>query len=140
MSPISKFVMAAAKHTVKGAAVTLSSTVVACGFACLIEKGGHRLVYKYFPEKYATVEYANGLTQDQLDAVRVFKQEIATVQQDEQAATPTGVVAKEEIENKNDGTFMMNRFWNDMPSTKEIVEETIFVIPRQEIIACSMTG
>jgi hypothetical protein len=59
------------KMTVKGAAVTLTSTVASCTLACYIEIGAHRVVYHYFPYKYANVKYANGLTQEQLDAVRI---------------------------------------------------------------------
>lgn len=57
--------------TVKGAAVTFTSTFASCTLACYIEIGAHRVVYHYFPHKYANVEQANGLTQEQLDAVRV---------------------------------------------------------------------
>jgi hypothetical protein len=60
----------AAHFTIRGAAITFGSTLVSCGAACYIERGAHRLIYHYCPEKYANVEWANGLTQDQLDAVR----------------------------------------------------------------------
>ena len=51
----------------------MTSTCVSCYLACQIEVGAHRLVYKFFPEKYANVNYANGLTQEQLDAARNVK-------------------------------------------------------------------
>jgi len=39
--------------------------------ACYIEMGAHRAVYRFFPHKYANVTNANGLSQEQLDAVRI---------------------------------------------------------------------
>jgi hypothetical protein len=54
-------------------AVMLSSTVASCTLACYIEIGAHRMVYHCFPHIYANVDYANGLTQEQLDAVRIYK-------------------------------------------------------------------
>lgn len=70
MAPWSHFLKQAATSTVKGSAVTLGSTVFSCVVACYIEVGAHRLVYLLFPHKYAHVEYANGLSQEQLDAVK----------------------------------------------------------------------
>jgi hypothetical protein len=61
------------KTSAKGAAITLTSTVASCFLACYIEIGAHRLVYYYFPHKYANVEHASGITQEQLDAVRIYK-------------------------------------------------------------------
>jgi hypothetical protein len=66
MTPWSQFL----KQTVKGSAVTLGSTGLACVLACYIEVGAHRLVYLCFPHKYAHIEHANGLTREQLDAVK----------------------------------------------------------------------
>ena len=75
MSKIAGILKNAAATTAKGAAITLTSTVVSCALACYIEIGAHRLVYHYFPHKYANVEHANGLTQEQLDAVRIYRQQ-----------------------------------------------------------------
>mmetsp|Transcript_13279 Transcript_13279/g.32417 ORF Transcript_13279/g.32417 Transcript_13279/m.32417 type:complete len:210 (-) Transcript_13279:629-1258(-) len=76
----------AANFTVRGATITFGSTLLSCYAACCIEQGSHRLLYKYFPHKYAQVEWANGLTQEQLDAVRVVptQQPLPVVQQQHQ--------------------------------------------------------
>ncbi|GAX26129.1 hypothetical protein FisN_18Hu245 [Fistulifera solaris] len=60
----------AASVMANGAFCTFSSTIISCGLACEVEKCGHRLVYWYSPQKYATVEQAYGLTEEQLLAVR----------------------------------------------------------------------
>ena len=77
MTPMQEFLKRAALTTSKGAAITLGSTVVSCLLACYIEAGAHRLVYRYFPHKYANVDQAYGLTQEQLDAVRIYRKDNA---------------------------------------------------------------
>jgi hypothetical protein len=85
MSPIRASLFSAlhraAAFTIRGAAITLGSTLVSCAAACYIERGAHRLVYHYFPHKYANVEWANGLTQEQLDAVRIYNRQPQLQQQ-----------------------------------------------------------
>jgi hypothetical protein len=68
----------AASFTVRGATVTFGSTVLSCIAACKIEQGANRMIYKYFPHKFANVEWANGLTEEQLDAVRVYRHDATT--------------------------------------------------------------
>ena len=62
-----------ATTTIKGSGITLGSTMISCYFAIEIEKMGHKAVYAVFPHKYALVESAPGLTEDQLLAVRVYR-------------------------------------------------------------------
>jgi hypothetical protein len=71
--PIFNAFTKAASFTARGAAVTFGSTILSCMAACKIEQGANRLIYEYFPHKFADVEWANGLTQEQLDAVRVYR-------------------------------------------------------------------
>jgi hypothetical protein len=85
------------KMTAKGAAVTLSSTVASCTLACYIEIGAHRMVYHYFPYRYANVEYANGLTQEQLDAVRTYNVLATSATSPEHTSTE---------EQENDASFL----------------------------------
>jgi hypothetical protein len=66
-----------ASLTVRGATVTFGSTILSCVAACKIEQSANRMIYKYFPHKFANVESANGLTQEQLDAVRVYRDDMA---------------------------------------------------------------
>jgi hypothetical protein len=66
----------AASFTIRGATVTFGSTIVSCYAACKIEHGANQLIYHFAPHKFANVEYAAGLTQEQLDAVRVYQRQL----------------------------------------------------------------
>jgi len=55
-----------------GAVVTVGSTFVACSLATEVEKSANRVLYWCAPEKYAYVEYAYGLTEDQLRKARLL--------------------------------------------------------------------
>jgi hypothetical protein len=57
----------AASFTFRGAAVTFGSTVFSCVVACQIEKGANRMIYTYFPYKFANVKAASGITQEELE-------------------------------------------------------------------------
>ena len=57
----------AASFTFRGAAVTFGSTVFSCVVACQIEKGANRMIYTYFPHKFANVKAASGITQEELE-------------------------------------------------------------------------
>ena len=59
----------------KGAGVTLGSTVLSCGLAIQIEKSAHRLLYHCKPEWYATVEQAHGLTPDELAYAKTLQRQ-----------------------------------------------------------------
>lgn len=43
-----------------------SSTIFSCVVACQIETGANRIIYSYFPYKFANVESASGITQEEL--------------------------------------------------------------------------
>ena len=138
MSPLSSLLRTAASTTAKGAAVTLTSTCVSCYLACKIEVGAHRLVYKFFPEKYANVDYANGLTQGQLNAarnVKIQEQSMSTPVEDN--ITTLQPIMKKISNLQEEFSSIENLFWKEerIPLTS-IREE--FVMPSQEIIACSM--
>ena len=62
----------AASFTARGAAVTFGSTVFSCVVACNIEKGANRMIYKYCPHKFANVEAASGITQEELDFAKYY--------------------------------------------------------------------
>jgi len=51
----------ALKVTVYGAGTVLLSTVTSCAIAVVVERSAHRTLYRFFPEWYADVKYANGL-------------------------------------------------------------------------------
>ena len=139
MSPISSILKTAAATTIRGAGITLASTCASCYFACQIEIGAHRLVYHYFPEKYADVEYANGLTQEQLEAVRIIKTEQKPVMtsEEEYLSVPTHLSNK--ISDLQQDDSVENRFWKEENLSLASLSEQ-FIMPSQAIIACSMTA
>ena len=130
--------------TAKGAAITFSSTVFSCTLACYIEIGAHRLVYHYFPHKYANVEYANGLTQEQLEAVRIHYVEPQVM--------PTTTAEKmpvEEVEKRSSSMVLgwipspRDGFWKEEEKRSEpssLLALTQFALPSNDIMACAMTG
>ena len=139
MSPISSILKTAAATTIRGAGITLASTCASCYLACQIEIGAHRLVYHYFPEKYADVEYANGLTQEQLEAVRIIKTEQKPVMtsEEEYLSVPTHLSNK--ISDLQQDDSVENRFWKEENLSLASLSEQ-FIMPSQAIIACSMTA
>lgn len=138
MSPLSELVKAAAVTTAKGAGITLASTAASCYLACQIEVRAHRVVYHYFPEKYANVEYASGLTQEQLDAAHEMKfpdQAVTYRPRDDIVA----IARERKVEPVPEDTSAVNRFWKEENLSLAKFAQG-FVMPSQEIIACSMTG
>jgi hypothetical protein len=73
------------KAAVKGALITLSSTVVACLGAVYIERAAHRTLYGFFPHWYQGVDYAIGLEPYLLQAVRVTNAETNEVSRKQDA-------------------------------------------------------
>lgn len=74
--------------TVKGAAVTLSSTVISCALALQVEKSTHRLFFWMAPHWYAKVDRAYGLTEDQLHSVRQLTVSTTTTIPDDMMPVP----------------------------------------------------
>lgn len=130
--------------TAKGAVITFSSTVFSCTLACYIEIGAHRLVYHYFPHKYANVEYANGLTQEQLDAVRIHYVEPQVVPR----TTAEKIPDEESLEKLSQTKVIGLRsprdgFWKEEEKRSEpssLLAFTQFALPSNDIMACAMTG
>lgn len=56
--------------TVKGATITLGSTVLSCALAIQVEKHTHRLFFHCAPHWYANVDYAYGISESELASVR----------------------------------------------------------------------
>jgi len=151
-------IQVAVKTTVKGAAVTLASTVASCTLACYIEIGAHRLVYNCFPHKYANVAFANGLTQDQLDAVRIHSVDhtVRWVEQEEDndeehitELTNDNLNASTRHEPQEDKTPLNspNLFWKEemreetpsRPYPLVALGQQVFMVSSNDILACSMT-
>jgi hypothetical protein len=136
MSPLSELAKAAAVATAKGAGITLASTTASCYLACQIEVRAHRFVYHYFPEKYADVEHANGLTQEQLDAVREYKSSDRAVGDLPREDT---VTMERKISRVPEDASFGNKFWKEESLSLAKLAEG-FSMPSQDIIACSMTA
>ena len=155
----------ALKMTVKGAAMTLTSTVASCTLACYIEIGAHRVVYRFFPHKYANVTNANGLSQEQLDAVRVHNvDQMLRWSDDEEPQVmgeqgtlrddshePTKHVPLEDATSFNTGIPMQLRdsphsFWKEerREESNQLTSIPFLALGQQvfstnDILACSMT-
>lgn len=137
----------------------MGSTMFSCAAACYIEKGANQMIYRYFPHKFADVEAASGITQEQLDAVRIPIQPVPAInnrtssvaEQEIQELIPafhiesdvddrTTTIKKEISPTNNNKTI----FWIERREEKGGVNVssslTIAVdLPRQEILACAMT-
>ena len=154
------------KMTAKGAAVTLTSTVASCALACYIEIGAHRMVYHYFPHKYANVEHANGLTQEQLDAVRIYPEVLTSAEQEQERLSAffsaddgqknewpviedTNAVYKaptdEELAELRPlssfaTTAVFGKDRKREPVTNNPVPKPSIIFPSSDIMSCAMTG
>jgi hypothetical protein len=149
MTPWSKMLKQAATSTAKGSAITLGSTVFACVVACYIEVGAHRLLYLCCPHKYAHVEYANGLSQEQLDAVKPhgLKPKLETdmntptnqgewryrVQNNSSASNTRGQ------ESRSDDTVLLTEASTTSTSTRFTTEFPSSSLAN-DLLSCSMTG
>lgn len=173
----------AASFTARGAAVTFGSTVFSCVVACHIEKGANRIIFKYYPHKFANVEAASGITKEELDFVNlIYGDRIATAanqKMDESSSTSntltetrdtevlyrydfhddssvanssryyesergkttinmTGVNASKEQEQEKS---TINKVWTEGEEAAAKALSIIpIIVPRQEILACSMTS
>src|SRR6478672_4915318 len=64
--------------TAKGATITFGSTLISCALALQVEQSANRLLFRYMPHKYATVDRAFGLTPEQLQSVRHLRNDMNT--------------------------------------------------------------
>jgi len=173
----------AASFTARGAAVTFGSTVFSCVVACNIEKGANRMIFKYYPHKFANVEAASGISQEELDFVKTFyggsivvaaDQETGGSSSTRRSSTKTkdaesvfrydsyddsSVVNQSRYyESKSETTTInvtdtnaskeqeqekstVNKFWTE---GEEVAAKALslipIIVPRQDILACSMTA
>jgi hypothetical protein len=138
MSPLSELLKTVAGTTLQAAGVGLASTTASCYLACQIEGSAHRLIYHYFPHKYANVEYANGLTQDQLGTARNMTSVTQSGQEENFLSSGSSFVF-DRISGTSDESSLESKFWKEEHPTLSLMRE-VFMMPSQEIIACSMTG
>lgn len=162
----------AASFTAKGAAVTFGSTVFSCAAACSIEKGANRMIFKYCPEKFANVEAASGITQEELDFVHfhyrggivaaasrdtgepsmetetneptelfLFRSDDSLddscAEKSTEDFSPNGQVKSEDQREES----AIEKFWAEGEDTAaKYISMIPVILPRQEILACSMTS
>jgi len=141
MSPLSGFAKAALLTTSKGAGVTLASTVASCYLACQIEARAHRFIYNHWPEKYASVELANGLTQEELDRAHQLKPAIVfdkPTAEEVSMMSRTSPVYSLDLSESTTTLDQTNLFWNEAEEPMAVIKE--FTMPNQDIIAASMTS
>lgn len=174
----------AVSFTAKGAAVTFGSTVFSCAAACSIEKSANRMILKYYPHKFANVEAASGITQEELDFVHfMYGGRIVAASADPQETdtspsslttttrnaevlfrydsfddsnvvhtsrydepkSETRTTARTEIKYKRkeqeDGRSTVDKFWTEgEEAASKALSLLPIIVPRQEILACSMTA
>ena len=167
-----KAVGKAASFTAKGATITFGSTVFSCVAACSIEKGANRMIYKYYPHKFANIEAASGITQEELDFVHfMYGGRIAAAAEQERESsttettndaeilyrydffddsstsdeskheTPLTIQMKESEKPKEQEKSTVDKFWTEGEEAASKALSLIPVLlPRQEILACSMTA
>lgn len=169
----------AASFTARGAAVTFGSTIFSCAAACSIEKGANRMIYKYYPHKFANVEAASGITQEELDFVHfMYGGRIAAAAADDKKSSlsttktkettneeilyrydsfeesstsqyeetkhdiPLTIQMKESKKPKQEEKSAVDKFWTEgeEAASKALSLIPAIIVPRQEILACSMTA
>lgn len=174
MPGLSSAIGKVASFTVKGAAVTFGSTVFSCAAACGIERGANRMIYNYFPHKFANVDAANGITQEELDFVRhMYGGRVGHAIDDksDDSSTTTAETVESDLLHRYDSfddsisnelpqhshiversrkttekeessqTSSFERFWTEQEeSAEKYISMIPVIVPRQEILACSMTA
>jgi ATP/maltotriose-dependent transcriptional regulator MalT len=102
----------AASFTFRGAAVTFGSTIFSCVVACQIEKGANRMIYTYFPYKFANVEAASGITQEELDLANMYYGAASIITQQQQD------------DNHNQNQNQKDHSWSSSSSSSSITATT----------------
>lgn len=174
----------AVSFTARGAAVTFGSTVFSCVAACSIEKSANRMILKHYPHKFANVEAASGITQEELDFVKfkyggrvvaaasadqetdkspssttatkdaevLFRYDyfdessvVHASRHDELKSASTTIIHMKETATRKDQEEEMStvdKFWTEgeEAAAKALSFIPAIIVPRQEILACSMTA
>jgi hypothetical protein len=145
MSPLSEIMKRVAIATTKGAGVTLASTTASLYIACQIEIKAHQVIYHYFPEKYVTVEQANGLTQEQLEVSHELMTRHETFVEEPQPLILSSQTDTTILESSSSSSspppspLIKHKFWKEEANSLPWLRPD-FIMASQEIIACSMEG
>ena len=89
----------------RGALATFGSTAIACGLACQVEKSAHQLLFRLAPQKYATVDEAYGLTEEQLWSVRHLRASSSSSWMSSASSLETTTTYTKERSNDTTSTF-----------------------------------
>lgn len=128
------------------------------------------MIYKYFPEKFANVEAASGITKEELDFVKYCygssSSSVASEAEDSSVSTATEPELLYRYDSYDDSsvdhsplhdqiehtihrnkelqessTTAFNKFWTEQEDTAtKYIAMIPVIVPRQEILACSMTA
>jgi hypothetical protein len=128
--------------TAKGASITFGSTMISCVLALQVEKSANRLFFYWMPHKYATVERAYGLTQEQLDSVRCWQRAENYMNASLQAAPVVADNGLHDDDNSYEVRDIKIGFSSDTIFNLEskVPIETRPQLWQHDMIACSMTG
>ena len=131
-------------RTAQGATITFGSTIISCGLALQVESSANQLFFYLMPHKYATVDYAYGLTQDQLDSVRYLRYQTAA-QEAAEPVTKALPVKDNKVTVREVTTigFSGETLFSIEQRLSAAVEPRAAALPQlwqQDVIACSMTG
>jgi hypothetical protein len=126
--------------TVQGATITLGSTIISCALALQVEKSANRVFFYAAPHKYATVDRAYGLTQEQLESVRHLRMDPTKKNENIPLALNTQQHEDEEESWEMKPIGFSNETLFSTEQKKEVPRIPISVPWQQEMIACSMTG
>jgi hypothetical protein len=139
--------------TAKGAGITLGSTVISCGLAIQVEKTANRIFFYAAPQWYANVEYAYGITDEELASVRHLRRgggggsagsyahewngASLMRQQSPSCDTPAGNDASSSFPNEfsNDTKFVIPHDRNEASAPISVV-----MIPLGDIMSSALTG
>lgn len=128
--------------TARGAGITLGSTVISCGLAIQVEKNANRLFFYAAPHWYANVDYAYGITDEQLASVRHLggcTAESTASAWDGSSLTPQQSPPSEATDDldacSNDTKFLIPHDRSEASAPK-----TVVMIPLGDIMSSALTG
>ncbi|GKY90374.1 hypothetical protein MPSEU_000011400 [Mayamaea pseudoterrestris] len=136
--------------TAQGATITFGSTIISCALALQVEQSANRLFFYWMPHKYASVDRAYGLTQEQLDSVRYLRRA-----NENESQRPLAVMEQQQTQPLRDEDWSRSEesirdiqigFSNEtLFSLDAATKQSREALPlpqlwQQDVIACSMTG
>jgi hypothetical protein len=136
------------RATAKGAGITLGSTVISCGLAIQVEKTANRLFFYAAPHWYANVDYAYGITDEQLASVRHLRGGGAGLTPTANAWNGSSALTRQQSpSSESDALLATNEFSADTkfvnPHDRNETTSApiaVMVIPLGDIMSSALTG